>query len=214
MAKSIIDSMIQMGAQSVAQGIMKMVTAFQSQLPAAVHLSTQAVQQGAALMTAASQATTGVQVADAGIAAAAAGAGAAAGAAAATAASASIITSLLPLLLIAGILGAMGGGGGSSSTTTPRSANSYYSSKLPSYDVGTDYVPRTGPAMIHQGEKIVPAGQNSGSGFTHAPTYNVQAMDGRGVERALANNSRQVARGLQKVIRGFNGPNPSKWNLV
>ena len=33
---------------------------------------------------------------------------------------------------------------------------------MPSYERGTDYVPRTGPAMIHQGEKITPAGQVGG----------------------------------------------------
>lgn len=32
---------------------------------------------------------------------------------------------------------------------------------MPSYDVGTDYVPVTGPALIHQGEAIIPAGQNA-----------------------------------------------------
>jgi hypothetical protein len=36
------------------------------------------------------------------------------------------------------------------------------STALPQYANGTDYVPRTGPAIVHQGEKIIPAGQNSG----------------------------------------------------
>ncbi len=31
---------------------------------------------------------------------------------------------------------------------------------MPSYDVGTSYVPHTGPAMVHEGEQIIPAGQN------------------------------------------------------
>lgn len=30
-------------------------------------------------------------------------------------------------------------------------------SAMPSYKWGTDYVPQTGPAMIHQGEMIIPA---------------------------------------------------------
>lgn len=33
-------------------------------------------------------------------------------------------------------------------------------SSIPSYDVGTDYVPNDGLAMIHKGEKIIPAGEN------------------------------------------------------
>jgi tape measure domain-containing protein len=32
---------------------------------------------------------------------------------------------------------------------------------MPSYAVGTDYVPNDGPAMIHQGERIIPASQNA-----------------------------------------------------
>lgn len=31
---------------------------------------------------------------------------------------------------------------------------------IPSYDVGTDFVPNDGLAMIHRGEKIIPAGEN------------------------------------------------------
>jgi tape measure domain-containing protein len=33
-------------------------------------------------------------------------------------------------------------------------------SQLPSYDVGTSYVPQTGPALIHQGERIMTASEN------------------------------------------------------
>lgn len=34
----------------------------------------------------------------------------------------------------------------------------------PSYAEGTDYVPRTGWAMLHQGERVIPAAQNVGGG--------------------------------------------------
>lgn len=36
---------------------------------------------------------------------------------------------------------------------------------LPHYAMGTNYVPVTGPAILHQGEQVIPAGQ-SGSGIT------------------------------------------------
>ncbi|MGV7210504.1 phage tail length tape measure family protein [Oxalobacteraceae bacterium A2-2] len=36
-----------------------------------------------------------------------------------------------------------------------------YALTVPSYDVGTDYVPGTGLALIHQGEKIIPAAYNN-----------------------------------------------------
>jgi hypothetical protein len=39
-------------------------------------------------------------------------------------------------------------------------ANGIPLSRLPSYDVGTSYVPTDGPAMIHQGERIVTAVDN------------------------------------------------------
>lgn len=45
---------------------------------------------------------------------------------------------------------------------------------LPSFDVGTDYVPRDMIAKIHKGEKITPAGQNSGGvSITIAPVISL-----------------------------------------
>jgi len=130
------------------------------------------------------------------------------------------------LVLIAGILGSMGGGSGST-VTNVRSSNSYYSSKLPSYAVGTNNVTHDQVAQIHKGERIVPASQNNseslgnmfgggsdGASISHNPTYNISAMDGRSVERALANNSRQVTKGLQRVSRSLNTPNPSRWGIT
>jgi hypothetical protein len=48
---------------------------------------------------------------------------------------------------------------------------------VPSYDVGTPYVPQDQLAMVHQGEQIIPAGQSAG-GDKHVHLH-VTAMDAR-----------------------------------
>ena len=40
-----------------------------------------------------------------------------------------------------------------------------------SFAEGTDYVPRTGLALVHQGEKIIPAAQNNGGGGANITQY-------------------------------------------
>jgi len=45
------------------------------------------------------------------------------------------------------------------------SLNSPFSGYLPSYDVGTPFVPRTGPALIHKGERILTAAENASGSF-------------------------------------------------
>lgn len=59
--------------------------------------------------------------------------------------------------------GSLFGGGSSSAPMTPATAAASmpeWFSYLPKYDTGTDYVPRDMIAMIHKGERIVPAAQN------------------------------------------------------
>jgi len=133
-----------------------------------------------------------------------------------------------------------GSGSSTSSSTTSRSSSSYYGSgvattSLPSYDVGTLDVPHDMLAQIHKGEVVIPAAFADGArdfissgGFSgnsnatanqqfsvpkisHSPTYNVTAMDGKGVGKVLQNNSRDVTQGLYKVNRSLAMQNVSKW---
>lgn len=64
---------------------------------------------------------------------------------------------------------------------------------VPAYASGTDYVPRTGLALVHQGEKIIPAGRG-GSGVTvniNGPVYGMDDLD----KKIAASIKRTRARG-------------------
>lgn len=66
-------------------------------------------------------------------------------------------------------------------------------SNLSSYDVGTPYVPKDQLAMIHKGERIIPASMNTGSnGATINLTINAPGGDGQ-----------SIAREIQKVLPGI-----------
>jgi hypothetical protein len=77
-----------------------------------------------------------------------------------------------------GIAGITAIGAGAISSMSDSSSSS--SSSLPHYASGTDYVPRTGLAIVHQGEQIIPAGSGRGGG-----TINIHVYGG---------NSNQIAR--------------------
>lgn len=69
-----------------------------------------------------------------------------------------------------------------------------------SFAVGTDYVPRTGFALVHQGEKITPAGENGG-GVTVVQHINF-AVGIRGEVRAeIANMLPHLARAAAAAVR-------------
>lgn len=97
------------------------------------------------------------------------------------------------------ISGTKSGGGGVSGFFG--SIGSAFSKMLPSFDVGTDYVPQTGLALIHKGEAIIPASENvGGRGMTVNQSFNfaaptdrraqseVATAAGLGVQRAIARN--------------------------
>lgn len=76
-----------------------------------------------------------------------------------------------------------------------------------SFEFGTDYVPRTGLAMIHQGERIIPASQNAAGGFSPQAmfSFNVSAIDANGVQGFLTRFAPQFA----KVMAAHMAQNPS-----
>jgi len=54
-------------------------------------------------------------------------------------------------------------------------AGASYTGNLAAFAEGTDYVPRTGLALVHQGEAIIPAGRNGAGGITIVQNLNFSA---------------------------------------
>lgn len=65
-----------------------------------------------------------------------------------------------------------------------------------SFATGTSRVPRTGLALVHEGEQIIPANE-VGSGVTYAPTFNVDSRTDRADIVALMR--REDARTVDKI---------------
>jgi hypothetical protein len=127
--------------------------------------------------------------------------GALSSAAALTGAAASLSAAAASL----GAGGAAAGAGGAAAGAASSSGGFFGSlaGLLPAFDVGTNFVPHDMPAMIHQGERIVPAADNrmlmsalsggaagqGGGGDTHQHFHfspNITAMDSQDVTRALS----------------------------
>jgi hypothetical protein len=77
----------------------------------------------------------------------------------------------------------------------------------PALDVGTDYVLRSGFALIHRGEQVRPAvssgpytGKNDRGGDTHV-ALNITAMDSRSVERFFHDNAKHMIRAINNGIK-------------
>jgi len=81
--------------------------------------------------------------------------------------------------------------------------------KTPSYQTGTPYVPRTELAVVHQGEKITPASQNTtNNSYTPSIIVNVAGNGNvedikRAVREALDESSRQFDRSGNVLIPGM-----------
>lgn len=80
------------------------------------------------------------------------------------------------------------------------SIGSWFSSILPGFAVGTDFVPRDMMAMVHKGERITPAHQNTGRADGERATY---VFNG-GVTRNEVMSAMQMARAgaVDDVVEG------------
>lgn len=96
----------------------------------------------------------------------------------------------------ADLLGFFGGGGGGYSSAN---IGSYGNFDVPQFASGTPYVPRTGLALIHQGERIIPADQNRG-GFGGTIIVNVNGGAAPDVRRA-------AGQGAREALSAFSGAN-------
>lgn len=95
------------------------------------------------------------------------------------------------------IFGKAGGGEGSGLLGA---GLDWLSGLLPSYDVGTSYVPRDMVAMVHQGERIIPAAQNKGGGGQNINVY-VTGTNAADVRRAAGQGAREGLAALSVAQR-------------
>jgi hypothetical protein len=92
-------------------------------------------------------------------------------------------------------------------------ATGFYLEKLenlPKYQHGTDYVQKTGLALLHEGEKVIPKNNNKNSGMSYNPSISITVQgDGdeskirRAVEQALNESARQFRRTGYELIPGM-----------
>lgn len=74
-------------------------------------------------------------------------------------------------------------------------------SSLPSFDVGTPYVPRDMVAIVHQGEKIVPAAQNRSGGGGQSISVVIN-MAGGSSGSDLRQSAGDIARRIGQTVSG------------
>ncbi len=87
---------------------------------------------------------------------------------------------------------------------------SYGSDSYPQYATGTAYVPETGPAIVHQGEAIVPAAQNPANPANQSTYYpwgfSGPAVTGSSMTDVLARTKGMTASQWQAQPSGFAAP--------
>lgn len=99
--------------------------------------------------------------------------------------------------VIGAVLGGIGGGGGGNLPIAKTPWDKIPG--IPKFASGIDYVPHDMLAMVHKGEKIVPASENNGGGVViHAPitvyARDVQSFGGRETQTQISHKMQQVMR--------------------
>lgn len=92
-------------------------------------------------------------------------------------------------------------GGKKSAPNVKSMFSSLLGSKIPSFQEGGT-MPRTGLALVHQGERIIPANSNNqsnGSGSINV-TYNVTVSDKREFESMLKQNNAKFVDDLKRIV--------------
>jgi hypothetical protein len=79
--------------------------------------------------------------------------------------------------------------------------NAYHPNAMMSYASGTDYVPYTGPAMLHRGEQVIPAGR-SGGGATYV-TFETHVTADAGIGEEQMRRLAMVIREEQQAHLTF-----------
>jgi hypothetical protein len=75
---------------------------------------------------------------------------------------------------------------------------------MPAFDIGSWYVPNSGPAVVHQGEMILPAAlADAVRGGSGGSTINlhVHAIDAMSVRKFFENNGEHNASALHRQFR-------------
>lgn len=84
--------------------------------------------------------------------------------------------------------------------TGPSGVGGLLGSFLPQFATGTPYVPRTGPAIVHQGERIIPANQNRPGGMGGGTV--VQIINNSGARVTEEKSRTSDGRELRRVMIG------------
>lgn len=77
-------------------------------------------------------------------------------------------------------------------------------SRIPSYDVGTNYVPNDGLAMLHKGEAVVPAKYNNTNGGGDMSALKSEIRGLKAVMVQMATSARRTAEILQNITPNGN----------